>query len=261
MIELTLQTLALLAAAAFAAGFIDSIAGGGGLITVPALLLAGFPPVQALGTNKLQSLFGSASATLAYAAKGQVRPAEQWPAALASLIGSVAGALLATVLPSDWLRWLMPVMLVAIALYFALKRNLGEEDRAQRLTPLLFALTISPLIGFYDGLFGPGTGSFFMLAFVGLAGFGLLKATAHTKFLNFASNVGGFATFALLGVVSWPVGIAMGLAQFGGAQLGARWAVRGGARVIRPLLVLTCIVLAAKLLTDDAGPLRHWLGN
>lgn len=260
MTELSLEILVLLAGAAFCAGFIDSIAGGGGLIGVPALLLAGLPPVDALGTNKLQGLFGAASATITYARRGQVEPARQiGPAALAFL-GAVAGAAVATVLPGDWLRVALPFVLIGIALYFALKPGMDDVERAQRMRPALFAWTAAPLIGFYDGLFGPGAGSFYMLAFVTLAGYGLLKATAHTKLLNFASNIGGFVTFALAGTVWWKLGLLMGAAQFLGARLGASLAVRGGARLIKPLLVTVCTALALRLILDPAYPLRVWLG-
>ena len=259
MADISLHILTLLFFAALFAGFIDSIAGGGGLITVPALMLAGLTPIQSLGTNKLQSLFGSASATLAYARAGQVNLRSQMPMALMSGVGSILGALLATVLPGDWLRIAMPVMLIAIAVYFAFKRGLNDQDRHARMTPFLFTLTFVPVIGCYDGLFGPGTGSFFMLGFVSLAGFGLLKATAHTKLLNFASNVGGFLVFLLSGVVIWKAGLVMGAGQFLGAQIGSRLAVRGGAKVIRPLLVITCIGLAIKLLADPANPVRMWV--
>ena len=259
MPELTFQLLALLALAAFLAGFIDSIAGGGGLVTVPALLLAGFPPVEALGTNKLQGLFGSASSTIAYAQKGHVDLRSQLPAAAASGIGGIFGALLAAVLPGEWLQLVLPFLLVAIALYFALKPSMDDVDRAQRMTPFLFGLTIVPLIGFYDGLFGPGTGSFFMLAFVTLGGYGLLKATAHTKLLNFASNLGSFGAFALVGVISWKVGLVMGVAQFLGARLGATLAMRVGSRLIRPLLVVTCVALAIRLLLDEKNPFHAFL--
>lgn len=259
MADLSLHILTALFFAALLAGFIDSIAGGGGLITVPALMLAGLTPIQSLGTNKLQSLFGSASATLAYARAGQVNLRSQMPMALMSGGGSILGALLATVLPGDWLRVAMPVMLVAIAVYFAFKRGLNDQDRQARMTPFLFTLVFVPVIGCYDGLFGPGTGSFFMLGFVSLAGFGLLKATAHTKLLNFASNVGSFVVFVLSGVVIWKAGLVMGAGQFLGAQLGSRLAVRGGARIIRPLLVITCIGLAIRLLADPANPVRVWV--
>ncbi|RUW66904.1 TSUP family transporter, partial [Mesorhizobium sp. M1E.F.Ca.ET.063.01.1.1] len=167
---------------------------------------------------------------------------------------------LATVVPGDLLRALLPVLLVAIALYFAFKPNMGDVDRVERLSPFLFGLTVVPAVGFYDGLFGPGTGSFLMLAFVALAGYGVLKATAHTKLLNFASNIGGFTVFAAVGVVYWKIGLMMGVAQFLGARLGASLAIRIGARLIKPLLVIVCVALAIKLLADPANPLRQLIG-
>lgn len=260
MVELAFQSIALLFLAAFIAGFIDSIAGGGGLITIPAMLIAGIPPLETLGTNKLQSMFGSASATIAYARKGHVVLGSQLPMAAMALLGGAIGAVIASFVPGDVLRVLMPFLLIAIALYFALKPNLSDEDRHRRMTPFVFGLTFVPLIGFYDGVFGPGTGSFFMLAFVSLAGFGMLKATAHTKLLNFGSNVGAFVVFMFGGVVLWKVGLLMGLGQFLGAQAGSRLAMKNGAKLIKPLLIVTCIALATKLLTDPTNPVRVWLG-
>ncbi len=260
MEDLTLTLTLLLLGAAFMAGFVDSIAGGGGLIAVPALLLAGFSPVEALGTNKLQSLFGSGSATIAYSRKGHVDLKAQLPAAVLAAAGSALGAILATIIPGDIFRAFLPFLLVAIALYFAFKPNMDDIDRARRISPFLFGLMIVPMIGFYDGVFGPGAGSFYMLAFVALAGFGLLKATAHTKLLNFASNLGAFAVFAFFGVVYWKVGLMMGAAQFAGAQVGSRLAMKNGAKIIKPLLVITCCALAAKLMADPANPVRMWFG-
>ncbi|WP_315923454.1 TSUP family transporter [Mesorhizobium sp. SP-1A] len=260
MFDPSLQVTLVLGAAAFAAGFVDSIAGGGGLITVPALLLAGLPPVETLGTNKLQGLFGSGSATLAYAAKGHVDVRKQLPSAAMALCGSAIGALAATVVPGEILQAALPVVLIAIALYFAIKPNMGDVDRAERLSPFLFGLTVVPAIGFYDGLFGPGTGSFYMLAFVTLAGYGVLKATAHTKLLNFATNIGAFAVFAFAGVIYWKIGLLMGICQFLGARVGAHMAIRIGSRLIKPLLVLVCVALAIRLLADPANPLRVALG-
>jgi uncharacterized membrane protein YfcA len=219
----------LLTMAAFIAGIIDSIAGGGGMITIPALLLAGVPPVEALGTNKLQGLFGSSSATIAYARKGHVNIKEQWPEAIASLVGSVFGALLATVLPVDIMRAALPILLIAIAIYFAVKPSLGDVDRARRIGPFLFGVTLVPLIGFYDGLFGPGTGSFFMLAFVALAG-------------------------------NWKLGICMGIAQFIGAQIGASLAMKIGSRIIKPLLIVVSLALAVRLLMEPSNPIRQMIG-
>ena len=260
MFDLALETVLFLAAAAFVAGFVDSIAGGGGMITVPALLLAGLSPVESLATNKLQGLFGAASATISYASKGHVDLRRQLPSAVLSCAGAALGALLATVLPGEWLELVLPFMLIAIALYFALKPSMDDVDRHQRMTPFLFGLVVVPVIGFYDGLFGPGTGSFFMLAFVALAGYGVLKATAHTKLLNFASNLGGFATFALAGAVWWKIGLLMGVAQFAGARIGAALAMRNGARLIKPLLVIVCVALPIRLLWTADHPLRQLLG-
>lgn len=260
MPEITLYLLVLLFLAAFLAGFVDAIAGGGGLITVPAMLIAGLPPLDTLATNKLQSLFGSGSATLAYARGGHVELRTQLPMAVMSALGAALGAALTTFVPGDVLRAMLPILLIVIALYFLLKPNLGDADKHQRMTPFLFGLTLVPLVGFYDGIFGPGTGSFFMLAFVTLLGYGMLKATAHTKMLNFASNIGAFAVFAISGAIHWKVGLVMGAGQFLGAQAGSRLAMRSGAKIIRPLLVIACVALAIKLLADPANPLRVWLG-
>lgn len=233
-----------------AAGFIDSIAGGGGLIVVPALLIAGVPPLATLGTSKLQAQFGSASATIAYARKGHVNLRKQLPTALMAFLGGAIGAMIAGYLPTHLLRIIMPVMLVAIAVYFAFKPNISDTDSQRRIAPFVFALTFVPLIGFYDGVFGPGAGSFYMLGFVALAGFGILKATAHTKLLNFGSNFGAFLVFALSGSVLWKLGIIMGVGQFIGAQIGSSFAMRKGAKLIRPLLIISCLAMASKLIFD-----------
>ncbi|GAB5505214.1 MAG: TSUP family transporter [Rhizobiaceae bacterium] len=260
MPEFAFDIVLLLIFAALLAGFMDSIAGGGGLITIPVLLIAGFSPVEALGTNKLQGLFGSGSATIAFAAKGHVDLRSQLPSALFAFIGSVLGATLATVLPGKILQAAMPFLLIAIALYFVLKPDLDDVDRASRITPFMFGLIIPPLIGIYDGVFGPGTGSFFMLAFVALAGYGVLKATAHTKLLNFASNCGGFIAFAIAGAVVWKIGLLMGVAQFVGARIGAYVAMRAGARIIKPLLISVSLILAVRLLLGETNLLRSWIG-
>lgn len=248
--DLAPEIVALLIAAAFLGGFVDSIAGGGGLITVPALLLSGLDPVAALSTNKLQGTFGSATATASYASRGLVDVRSQiWPA-LAAFLAAIAGASLVTSLPTETLRIGLPVLLIGVALFFALRPNLGDADRAARLSPLALGLVAVPLVGFYDGLLGPGAGSFYMIALVLLAGQGVLKATAHTKFLNFSSNLGSLIFFAVAAPPLWAVGMPMGLAQVAGARIGAALAIRNGARLIRPLLIVTTTALAAKLIWD-----------
>ena len=167
---------------------------------------------------------------------------------VSSFAGGLAGALCVAAIPTDLLRYLLPVLLIAIAVFFALKPGLNDLDRARRLSPGLFTASVVPLIAFYDGLLGPGTGAFLMLGFVMLAGYGILKATAHTKLLNFASNLGGLVAFAAVGKPLWLLGAAMAVAQIAGATLGARLAMRIGARIIKPLLVATSTLLALRLI-------------
>ena len=248
MLPIGPEVLLLLILAAFVAGFIDSIAGGGGLLALPAILLAGAPPVTALATNKLQGLFGTASAAVHYARAGQVDLRAQTIPALLAALAAGAGALLAAQLPAEAIRAALPVLLIGVALYFGFRKGLSDEDSVQRITPQAINATAVPGLAFYDGVLGPGTGSFYMLGFVSLRGYGLLKATAHTKLLNFASNIGAMAVFAVVASPWWLVGLAMGAAQFAGAQLGSRLAVRVGARLIRPLLVTVSVALALRLL-------------
>ncbi|OYW48419.1 MAG: hypothetical protein B7Z10_10520 [Rhodobacterales bacterium 32-66-7] len=248
MFEISTHLVLLLMLAAFSAGVVDSIAGGGGLISMPALLLAGASPVEALATNKLQGTFGSGTALIAYARAGQVRPGEQWGMAVIAALAGAGGALAASLIPVEVLRWTMPVVLIGVALFFALKPGLTDAPRAARMRPAVFGLTLVPAIGAYDGIFGPGAGSFYMLGFVLLAGYGLLKATAHTKMLNFASNLGSLLIFVAAGDIWWLVGLAMAAAQSTGAALGARLAVRVGAGLIKPLLVVVSGGMALRLL-------------
>ena len=242
---------ALLVVTAFGAGFIDAIAGGGGLITVPALALAGFDPVTAIATNKLQSSFGSGSATFAFARAGHLQWAEVRPVVVLAAAGSILGALVLTSLPRQAISLALPVVLVVVALYFAFSPRLQEKQGTARMPRALFLACVVSLIGCYDGAFGPGTGSFYMLGFIGLMGYGVLRATAQTKAANFASNLAGLLTLSLSGHIVWGVGLAMGAAQILGARLGAKTAMRSGARIIRPLIVTVCLALAGKLALDQ----------
>jgi uncharacterized membrane protein YfcA len=259
-LDIATHLLIVLFFVAILAGFVDSIAGGGGLITIPSMLIAGIAPLDALGTNKLQGMFGATSATISYARRGHVQLKTQLPMALMALLGGGVGALVASVLPTKILGTAIPFLLIAIGLFFALKPNLSDVDSHRRITPFLFGATFVPLIGLYDGVFGPGAGSFYMLGFVLLAGFGMLKATAHTKLINLGSNIGGFLMFLATGSILWKVGIVMGIGQFIGAQIGSSLAMRIGAKIIKPLLVISCFAMATKLLADPTHPLRIWLG-
>jgi len=253
MFEVTLELVLLLVGVALLSGFVDAIAGGGGLITVPALMLVGASPVEALSTNKLQACFGTATAAATYARAGHVDVKRHLFMALISGCAGACGALVAHMLPVALLQWVMPFILIAVVAFFGLRKGLDDQDRVARMRPAVFAFTMVPLIGAYDGFFGPGTGAFFMLAFVLLAGAGVLRATASTKVLNVASNLGSLLVFASLGGVWWGTGLAMAVGQIVGATLGARMAMRVGAGLIRPLLVVTSGAMALRLLWQIWG--------
>jgi uncharacterized protein len=250
--ELTLLTALSLFAVAIMAGFVDSIAGGGGLLTIPALLAAGLPPTSALATNKLQSCFGSFMASWTFTRHGMVQPGKCKLAFILTFIGAGAGAWTVQLLDNNWLAGLMPFLLLAIAFYVLYAPRLGDEDARQRLSYPLFSIFLGGGIGFYDGFFGPGTGSFFALSFVGLLGYGLARATAHAKLLNFSSNLASLLLFSLGGQVIIPYGLAMAGGQALGAMLGARLVLRHGSVIIRPLLVITSLALTARLIYVNA---------
>ncbi len=211
--------------------FIDAIAGGGGLLSIPALLAAGIPPAAALATNKLQSSFGALSATIKFVRRGEVHPGAMRTMILCTFVGSALGAILVQLLDSSFLRDVIPILLIGIALYLLLSPKAGDIDAQQRIGEHAFALSIGTGIGFYDGFFGPGTGTFFAIAFVSLLGHNLRKATAHTKVVNLTSNLAALLFFIVGGHVLWTVGLLMGAGQYIGAQLGAHMVIRNGARV------------------------------
>lgn len=258
MADLAPHVVALLCAAAMVAGFVDAIAGGGGLITVPALLAVGLDPVVALATNKVQGSFGTASATWSYWRAGRVDFSLLKKPLAGVLVGAMLGAFAVTLVDTQWLMVLLPVLLVAIALYFLFGPKASDEDAHARLTPLAYA-GVAGGIGFYDGFFGPGTGSFFALSLVSLMGMGLTRATAHTKALNLMSNVVSVVVLAAGGHVLWLLGLAMAVGQVVGGRLGSHAAMRFGPRLIRPLLVVICLGMVVKLLADPANPLRAML--
>lgn len=253
--------LATMFAVAALAGAFDAIAGGGGLLTLPALLLAGLDPIAALATNKLQGSISALSSTSAFARRGLIDWKTALPVAGAAAVAGLCGALCASLLSRRLLAALVPILLIVIALYFAVSKALKAADAPPRLALPVFAGFVAPLIGFYDGVFGPGAGAFYMVAIVTLLGYGALKATAHTKLANAASNLGSLTLFILKGAVVWPVGLAMAAGAFIGAQIGSRLAMRFGAKLIRPLLVTMSCAMAVKLLSDPSNPLRQGLAG
>jgi len=238
METLTYEILGWLFLAGLAGGFVDSIAGGGGLISVPALIAVGMNPVAALATNKAQAMFGSFTATVTYARKGHVKIGDMKWAIAFTFVGSMIGTLLVQYLASDMMTQIIPFLLIAAAIYFLFGPKIGEVDRHHYLEQIPFYLIFGLSIGFYDGFFGPGTGSFWTLAFVSILGFNMLKATAHTKVVNFTSNFASFLFFAIAGHVLWLPAAVMALGQLLGARIGANTAIKHGTSVIKPLLVV-----------------------
>ena len=237
-----------LAAVGMLAGFVDAIAGGGGMLSLPALLAAGLPPVAALATNKMQSIVGTAMAVATYWRRGFVDIRSLAPAIVVTFAGSFLGAMTVSRIDTSLLNLAVPVALIAIALYFLFAPRLSDADRAARLPFPRFVPVLGFVVGFYDGIFGPGTGSFFTVGFVVLFGLGLTRATGSTKIVNFTSNLAALALFIPQGQVVWPVAVTMALGQVLGGYIGARTGIRYGATIIRPLVVVVSIALALKLI-------------
>lgn len=251
--ELSHELMLLLFFVAILAGFIDAIAGGGGLLTIPALMWVGVPPTAALATNKLQACGGSFFASLYFVRKGLVKLPQMKLAIICAFIGAALGTVMVQQIDTAFLETLLPFLILAIGGYFLFSKKVVEEDCHQLLSPIIFGLTAALGIGFYDGFFGPGTGSFFALAFVSLAGFGLAKATAHAKVLNFATNISSLIFFALGGKVIWLLGGLMLVGQGIGATLGSRLVINKGAKIIKPFVVTVSIVMSLKLLAQQYG--------
>lgn len=256
--ELTTDILIFLSVVSLLAGIIDSMAGGGGLLTLPALMACGFPPVAAVGTNKLQSSIGTAGAIMAFARGGHIDIKRYWPAVLAAFIGSVFGAFLVQQISPRILAGLMPLLMVAIACWFIFSPSVGEVDRRSRLGMAGISLLVG-IVGLYDGFFGPGAGTFYTTIFLSLGGLGLLKATAQAKAANFASNVSGLGVMILGGHVVWVAGLVMAVGNFIGAQIGSHMAMRFGSRLIRPLLIIMSLALTVKMVMDPDNPIHIYL--
>jgi uncharacterized membrane protein YfcA len=240
-------TIAALTAVAVLTGFIDAIAGGGGLIMMPALLFAGVPPIEALGTNKLQSMFGTATAFRNFAAKRLVDWRDHKGTLVLVFAGASIGVIAVQSIDPGALRLIIPLLLVAVALYVIVSPRMGDEDAHQRVGARGYG-PVAGLIGAYDGFFGPGTGSFFTTTLVGLRGLGLTRATALTKLFNLTSNVASVLFFALGGKILWLLGLSMAAGAMLGGYVGSHTAMRFGATLIRPLLVALSLALTARLL-------------
>lgn len=254
------EILVLLGLAALAAGFVDAVVGGGGLIQLPALLLAfpGASPVSLLATNKLASLCGVSASAATYYRRVRPDPGTFVPLMTAAFAGAVGGAFTATLISAAVFTPIILVVLVLVGGYVVLRPDLGS------MTELRFAgghhtaaaLGIGVVVGFYDGVLGPGTGSFFVIALVGLLGYNFLEASAKARLANWATNFASFCVFVPMGVMMWRVGLVMAVANVVGGYVGARTAVSRGAAFVRAFF----LAVVAAFVVRFSGELLGWWG-
>jgi len=246
--EFSLEELSILFAVAIIAGAIDTIAGGGGLITLPALLWSGLPPVSALATNKLQSVFGSFTASSYFVKKKLVHLNEMKLMIFMAFFGSMFGGYVLLQIDVSILRKLIPFLIMAIGLYFLFSKKISDEQKERRMSIFLFSITFSFIIGFYDGFFGPGTGSFYVLVFILFLGQTISQGTAKAKVLNFTTNAASVIFFMFNGEIYYIVGFVMGFGQVIGALIGAKLVVYNGEKLIRPLIIIVSFTMSINLL-------------
>ena len=254
MVDITISTGVFLLTAAFFAGFVDSIAGGGGLIQLPALLI-GLPKsetVTVLGTNKFAAVFGTTAAASLYRRQIKPEPKVLIAMALPAFIGSAMGATLASRIPTSSMRPIVLTLLVVVAIYTWLKPDLGMVERFKHtdMRRIQIAAGAGAIIGFYDGIFGPGTGSFLMVVLVASLGYAFITASAIAKVVNVSTNLGAILIFGIHGAVLWQIGLALGVANVTGAVIGSRLAIRGGSTLVRKVFLIVTVSLIIKVGID-----------
>ncbi|MGX9415794.1 sulfite exporter TauE/SafE family protein [Vibrio sp. RC27] len=244
------SVIVILAIVAFTAGFVDAVAGGGGMLTIPALLSIGLPPHIALGTNKVASTFASSTAAFTYYKKRIFHPHLWGRAFIATCIGAAIGTYVVSFISTEWLEKVLPLVILLTALYTILHKAPKNTD----ITPTKDIKQFHPkqvvqgsVLGFYDGVAGPGTGAFWTVSSMAIYKFDILKASGLAKAMNFTSNGTSLVTFALLGHIDWLVGLTMGVFLMAGAYVGAHSAIRFGGRFIRPVFISVVSVIALKL--------------
>lgn len=245
--DLDLNILLILIIFGFLAAFIDSVVGGGGLISLPALLFVGLPPSAAVATNKLAGTMGSLTSTITFYRSGKLDIRSVYKLFPFVFIGSMIGAWIVHLIDPSVLKPLMLIMLAVVAVYTIFKKDWGSISTYNKLTPKRYAafIFIITLIGFYDGFLGPGTGSFLLFAFL-IVGFDFLKSAGNAKFLNFGSNIAALLMFIYLGQIHYTYGFAMGLAQIAGAIVGSKFAIKRGSSYVRKLFIVVTILLLLK---------------
>ena len=258
MTDPTLTTLVFLALAAFAAGWIDAVVGGGGLVQLPALLVAipGATPAQLLATNKFGSIFGTATSSVTYYRRIRPDLRTALPMAAVAYVGAIVGAVIGLHIPKSAFNPIVLVLLVAVGAYTLLKPDLGRESilRFHGTKHVVLAMLTGFVIGVYDGALGPGTGSFLVFALVGLLGYAFLEASAKAKIANFATNLGALTVFAPMGLVLLKVGVVIAGANLLGGYVGARTAVARGSGFVRVVFVVIVVAFIVRI----GGSLLGW---
>lgn len=245
--QITFDILAVLFFGGLLAGFVDSIAGGGGLISLPVLLSVGLPAPLALGTNKLQGCFGTLSAAYNYIRKGQADLHESYLGVIFTFIGAILGAWFIQRLDPGFIRHIIPVLLAIVFVYTLCTKHLGFESRPAVMPKRLFFALFGLGLGFYDGFFGPGTGSFWTAALIVLLGYDMTKAAGATRIMNFTSNFVALCVFIAGQNVLFSAGLCMAAGQIIGARMGSNLAIKNGARFIRPLFLTVVFMTIARL--------------
>lgn len=248
----SVELLLFLFVIAIIAGFLDTLAGGGGLIVLPALILSGIPPLAALGTNKLQGSMGTATASYVLLKKRSVSWHDTKPLMLSAFLGAIAGTIAVQFINTNILSFVIPAVLVFIAAYFLVSPTPKSLESVPKLACRPYKNIVVPLIGGYDGMFGPGTGSFFALAGISCRGHGLISATATAKLLNFSTNIASLIVFLIAGKVVWLVGGVMMLGQLMGAWLGAHSLLKISPAYLRAIVVIMSTSMLIKY-ADSMG--------
>lgn len=238
----------------FLAGLVDSIAGGGGLISLPAYLIAGVPPHMALGTNKLGSSMGTTISTLRFAKNGFIKGKIAVCAAVMALAGSALGANLTLLLSENIIRHMMIVVLPIVAFYVLRNKSMGDNELTGTVPEnkvFVISLAAAFAIGAYDGFYGPGTGTFLILILTGAARMGIRQASGITKVINLSANVAALVTFILNGKVIFPLGLAAGVFCIAGHYIGSGLVVNNGQRIVRPVVLIVLVILFIKIITGQ----------
>jgi len=248
--QITIELLSILFIVAVVAGLLDTLAGGGGLISVPALILSGVGPLAALGTNKLQGSMGTATATFMMLKGKRVKWQEVKALMLFAFIGAIIGSIAIQFVDATVLNYVIPIVISFIGIYFLISPTPSNQQTTPKISERNYKKTIIPSIGCYDGFFGPGTGSFFALAGISLRGYGIINSTAIAKTLNFSTNIASLIIFLIAGKIVWSIGLVMMLGQVIGAWLGSHCLFSINPKLLRILVVIMCFSMLIKYSYD-----------